>query len=108
MNNNQYSYQPQLPPNNNQYSYQPQPPPQLPPNNNSTYGAFIDFFGNIVMKLINTNNGWSVYATSVNHLQNGFKYIYAVVYSGNSFIQLPETPLLESITGGSPVPNCNQ
>ena len=41
------------------------------------------------MKLINTNNGWSVYATSVNHLQNGFKYIYAVVYSGNSPIVPP-------------------
>lgn len=45
------------------------------------YGAIIDYFGDVPMKLFKDDNGWLVYGVKVQSALNDNRYIFAIVRS---------------------------
>ena len=57
---------------------------------NDVYGAFIDYYGDISLKKIKSENGYDVYATRVSSGLSLFRYIFVISESNthNSFTAL--------------------
>ena len=45
------------------------------------YGAFVDYFGDITLRLIKNENGWGVYAARTHSGLNQNRYIFVIVSS---------------------------
>lgn len=47
------------------------------------YGAFVDYFGDLPMKLIKDENGWLVYGVKIHSALNENRYIFAIIKFNN-------------------------
>lgn len=56
------------------------------------YGAIIDYFGDVPMKLIKDENGWLVYGVKVHSALNENRYIFVIIKS-TGYNKLAETSL---------------
>ena len=45
---------------------------------NTVYGAFLDYYGNVDMKRIRQDNGWSVYAMRFSTQLSTYRYLFAI------------------------------
>jgi len=56
-------------------------------NKEQVYGAFVDYFGDISLRLIKNENGWAVYAAKVYSGLNENRYIFIVIPSNQAYSQ---------------------
>lgn len=49
-------------------------------NKELVYGAFVDYYGDIKLRLIKNDNNWYIYCAKINSGLNEQRYIYVVVY----------------------------